>query len=244
MPLPTPPPVNARILAVEDDAAIREGLEITLSLEGYKPILAPDGERALAFLERERVDLVLLDVMLPGRNGFDVLRTMRARGIDVPVIMLTARIDEADKVLGLELGADDSVPKPFSLGELRARIRAALRRANGRSPAPQQLLAFADVEVDRAAHRVRKASVDVPMTAREFSLLTYLLDRPDRVLTRDTLLQHVWSTEHATLRTVDNFVMRLRAKLEPTPDAPRFFVTVRGIGYRFSPQGTGDPGGE
>lgn len=244
MPLSTPPPANARILAVEDDAAIREGLEITLSLEGHKPILAVDGERALAILERERVDLVLLDVMLPGRNGFEVLRTMRARGIDVPVIMLTARIDEADKVLGLELGADDYVTKPFSLGELRARIRAALRRANGRQQVPQQVMAFADVELDRAAHRVRKAGVDVAMTAREFSLLTYLLDRPDRVLTRDTLLQHVWSTEHATLRTVDNFVMRLRAKLEPIPDAPRFFVTVRGIGYRFSPQGNGDPGGE
>ena len=232
------PATNAKILAVEDDPAIREGLNINLSLEGYRPIMAADGERALAILERERVDLILLDVMLPGRNGFEVLRTIRARGIDVPVIMLTARIDEADKVLGLELGADDYVTKPFGLGELRARIRATLRRANAKTAAATTTMAFADVEIDRIAHRVRKGGADIPMTAREFSLLVFLVDRPDRVLTREILLQHVWSTEHATLRTVDNFVMRLRAKLEPTPESPRYFETVRGIGYRFSATGT------
>lgn len=233
------PPTSARILVVEDDPAIREGLDINLSLEGYKPLLAADGEAALALLEREQVDLLLLDVMLPGRNGFEVLRAVRSRNIDVPVILLTARVDEADKVLGLELGADDYVTKPFGLGELRARIRAALRRAG---PRVQQIAppmaAFSDVDVDRGAHRVRKSGADVSLTAREFSLLVYFLDRPERVLTRESLLQNVWGMEHATLRTVDNFVMRLRAKLEPAADNPVYFVTVRGTGYRFSPAGS------
>lgn len=234
-------PPSARILVVEDDAAIREGLEIKLSLEGYVALTAPDGEVALGLLERKRVDLILLDVMLPGRNGFELLRALRHTNSTVPVILLTARVDEADKVLGLELGADDYVTKPFGLGELRARIRAALRRAGPRQVPVSAAPVFADVEIDRAAHRVRKAGSDVPLTAREFSLLVYFVDRPERVLTREALLQHVWGMEHATLRTVDNVVMRLRAKLEPVVDAPAHFVTVRGIGYRFSPVGQ-DPG--
>lgn len=231
---PTPP--RPRILLVEDDVAIREGLELNLGLEGYLTTSAPDGERALEAFDREAFDLVLLDVMLPGRNGFEVLRSIRARRRDVPVILLTARADEADKILGLELGADDYVTKPFGLGELRARIRAALRRA-GQGTGTAGVASFGEVHIDRAAHRVRRAGEEVPMTAREFALLIHFLDQPERVLTRESLLRHVWGLEHATLRTVDNFVMRLRSKLEPDPEAPRFFVTVRGVGYRFTPGG-------
>ncbi len=228
------------LLIVEDDPAIREGLELTLGLEGYHTHAVVDGDQALAYLGRERIDLVLLDVMLPGRNGFEVLREIRRRRLDLPVILLTARTDEADKVLGLELGADDYVTKPFGLAELRARIRVALRRVAPALLTPA-VVAFGDVAVERAAHRVRRAGEDVPMTAKEFALLAYFLDQPERVLTREALLDAVWGLPHATLRTVDNFVMRLRSKLEPDPEQPRYLVTVRGVGYRFSPTGQGEP---
>jgi DNA-binding response OmpR family regulator len=227
------------LLIVEDDPAIREGLELTLGLEGYHTLAVVDGDQALMRLTRERVDLVLLDVMLPGRNGFEVLREIRKGRRDLPVILLTARTDEADKVLGLELGADDYVTKPFGLAELRARIRVALRRTAPLAPAPA-LVSFGDVIVDRAAHRVRRGGDDVPMTAKEFALLAYFLDKPDQALTREALLDAVWGLPHATLRTVDNFVMRLRGKLEPDPEVPRFLVTVRGVGYRFAPTGQGE----
>jgi DNA-binding response OmpR family regulator len=227
------------LLIVEDDPAIREGLELTLGLEGYHTLAVIDGDQALMRLTRERVDLVLLDVMLPGRNGFEVLREIRKGRRDLPVILLTARTDEADKVLGLELGADDYVTKPFGLAELRARIRVALRRTAPLAPAPA-LVSFGDVIVDRAAHRVRRGGDDVPMTAKEFALLAYFLDKPDQALTREALLDAVWGLPHATLRTVDNFVMRLRGKLEPDPEVPRFLVTVRGVGYRFAPTGQGE----
>lgn len=243
-------PSQTRVLVVEDDPAIREGLELNLQLEGYQTVTVSDGEQALAaFAQPPGVDLVLLDVMLPGRNGFEVLRTIRQSDRAVPVILLTARVEEADKVLGLELGADDYVTKPFGLGELRARVRAALRRS-GLRPAPEQpalpekRAGFGDVELDRDAHRVRRAGLEVPMTAREFALLGHFLDQPGRVLSRQSLLAHVWGLEHATLRTVDNFVMRLRSKFEPDPDHPRYFVTVRGVGYRFSPQGERGEDGE
>lgn len=227
------------LLIVEDDAAIREGLELTLGLEGYQTVAVVDGDQALQRLARERVDLVLLDVMLPGRNGFEVLREIRRGRRDLPVILLTARTDEADKVLGLELGADDYVTKPFGLAELRARIRVALRRTAPTSAAAA-LVAFGDVVVDRAGHRVRRGGEDVPMTAKEFALLAYFLDKADQALTREALLDAVWGLPHATLRTVDNFVMRLRGKLEPDPEVPRYLVTVRGVGYRFSPSGQGE----
>jgi len=236
-------PSQTRVLVVEDDPAIREGLELNLQLEGYQTVTVSDGEQALAaFAQPPGVDLVLLDVMLPGRNGFEVLRTIRQSDRAVPVILLTARVEEADKVLGLELGADDYVTKPFGLGELRARVRAALRRSSLRPPPPapaepDKRAGFGDVELDRDAHRVRRSGMEVPMTAREFALLGHFLDQPGRVLSRQSLLAHVWGLEHATLRTVDNFVMRLRSKFEPDPDHPRYFVTVRGVGYRFSPEG-------
>jgi two-component system alkaline phosphatase synthesis response regulator PhoP len=243
-------PSKLRVLLVEDDTAIREGLELNLQLEGYQTATAVDGDQALTLFASQPMDLVLLDVMLPGRNGFEVLRAIRQLHRTVPVILLTARVEEADKVLGLELGADDYVTKPFGLGELRARIRAALRRAQFSTPAadkpvePDGRQSFGDVELDRVAHRVRRAGEEVAMTAREFALLGHFLDQPERVLSRQALLAHVWGLEHATLRTVDNFVMRLRSKFEPDPEHPRFFVTVRGVGYRFSPDGAANKSDE
>ncbi len=230
---------GARVLIVEDDDAIREGLDMNLSLEGFRTAMARDGDEALQRLRAEPFDLLLLDVMMPGRNGFEVLRSLRAAGNEVPVILLTARGEEVDKIKGLELGADDYVTKPFGLGELRARIRSALRRAgHGQALAP----GFGDVVIDRVGHRVHRGGREVPMTAREFGLLIHFLNHPGQVLSRESLLRHVWGLEHATLRTVDNFVMRLRAKLEPDPEQPRHFVTVRGAGYRFSATGREGPG--
>jgi len=231
----------AHILVVEDDAAIREGLELNLSLDGHRTTVAGDGEAALAAIDAQAIDLVLLDVMLPGRNGFEVLRALRARGHRLPVILLTARTDEADKVRGLELGADDYVTKPFGLGELRARIRAALRRAAFVRAPVASVVRFGEVEIDRAAMRVRRAAREVALTAREFALLCHFVDHPQRVMTREDLLRDVWGGDLATVRTVDNFVMRLRAKLERDAAAPALFVTVRGSGYRFSPDPAGDP---
>jgi DNA-binding response OmpR family regulator len=238
-------PPRARILIVEDDAAIREGLDLNLGLEGYQTLLCADADTAEAMLRSQPLDLLLLDVMLPGRNGFELLRAVRRDLPDLPVILLTARAEEADKVLGLELGADDYITKPFGLAELRARVRTSLRRSQ-RIQATQQagqpvadMHSFGDIQIDRDGHRLRRGNAEVPMTAREFSLLLHFVERPERVLTRDDLLRDVWGSEQATLRTVDNFVMRLRGKLEPDPDAPRHFVTVRGVGYRFSPTGQG-----
>lgn len=232
------PSPAAAVLIVEDDAAIREGLELNLALDGYTCHTAADGEQALAALARVPIDVVLLDVMLPGRNGFEVLQSIRVDRPELPVLLLTARAAEADKILGLELGADDYIVKPFGLGELRARIRSALRRAGLHNQPVQPVRAFGDIEVDRDGHRVWRHGEDVPMTAREFALLLHFLDNPERVLSREALLRRVWGLEHATLRTVDNFVMRLRQKLEPDPDAPRHLITVRGVGYRFAPAGS------
>src|SRR6185295_18797389 len=150
---------------------------------------------------------------------------------------LTARGEEADKVLGLQLGADDYISKPFSLGELRARLNASLRRKRLRAAEPPSAGSFADVEVDFERHQVRRGGKDVAMTAREFSLLAYFLRHPQRVLKRQVLLNAVWNTDYLSQRTIDNFVGRLRAKLEPDPDQPRYFLTVRGVGYRFEPEG-------
>jgi DNA-binding response OmpR family regulator len=225
-----------RVLLIEDDPAIVAGLELNLALEGYEVLTAVDGESGYQLAVDKAPDLVLLDIMLPGVNGLEVLRRLREVDADVPVLILTARGDEADKVLGLTLGADDYISKPFSLGELRARINASLRRQRLRDSG-QVLLEFGDVQVDLEAHQVRRAGRRVALTAREFALLAYFLRNPDRALTRDTLLSEVWQTDYLSQRTIDNFIGRLRAKFEPDPERPRHFLTVRGIGYRFDPGG-------
>jgi len=229
---------HERVLLIEDDDAIVAGLELNLALEGYEVLSAGDGERGLRLARERSPDVILLDIMLPRVNGLEVLRRLRKENADVPVLILTARGEEADKVLGLQLGADDYISKPFNLGELRARLNASLRRKRLReNDQPGQ--GFAGIEVDLDRHLVKRDGNEVPMTAREFALLAYFLRNPERVVTRETLLRAVWKTDYLSQRTIDNFIGRLRNKLEPDPDRPRHFLTVRGVGYRFEPNGKG-----
>ena len=225
---------SERVLLIEDDPSIVAALELNLSLEGYEVLTAADGENGYRIAIDKTPNLILLDIMLPGTNGLEVLRRLREVDADVPVLILTARGEEADKVLGLTLGADDYISKPFNLGELRARINASLRRQRLRASG-QSVLEFGDVRVDLDRHQVRRAGKDVAMTAREFKLLAYFLSNPERALTRETLLAEVWETDYLSQRTIDNFIGRLRAKFEPDPDRPRHFLTIRGVGYRFEP---------
>jgi two-component system alkaline phosphatase synthesis response regulator PhoP len=218
-----------RILIVEDDPAICRGLEMNLQLEGFETLTASDGRQAIELLG-ERLDLVVLDIMLPHLNGYEIVERLRKRKDDVPVILLSAKADEEDIVRGLELGADDYVTKPFRVAELLARVKAHLRRRPASTTAR-----FADVTVDFDQRSARKSDEPVDLTAREFDLLELLWEREGRALTRDAILQAVWGHGYfGTDRTVDNFINRLRAKLEDDPTAPRHFLTVRGVGYRFT----------
>lgn len=225
---------NERVLLIEDDPAIIAGLEMNLALDGYEVLSARDGESGLKQARECDPDVILLDVMLPKRNGLEVLRRIREENPDVPVLIVSARGEETDKVVGLELGADDYISKPFSLSELRARLNASLRRKRQRASG-RNIEGFSDVQVDFDRHQVTRAGKEVPMTAREFQVLAYFMRNPDRVITRDMLLHAVWKLEFSTVRTVDNFIARLRAKLEPDADNPRYLLTVRGVGYRFQP---------
>jgi two-component system alkaline phosphatase synthesis response regulator PhoP len=221
-----------RILIVDDEPHIVRGLEDNLRFEGYETSASLDGEDALRRAASEAPDLILLDVMLPRLSGWDVCRELRRRGVDVPIIMLTARGDETDRVRGLELGADDYVAKPFALRELLARVRAVLRR-----PGPRQTFeafAFGDARIQLRARRVVRAGADVRLTRKEFDLLVYLVQHRGEIVTRDRLLDEVWGYERfPTTRTVDTHVLRLRRKLERDPDHPVFIETVHGQGYRF-----------
>ena len=221
-----------RVLVVEDDKSILLGLRINLTSEGYEVVVAEDGERGLELARAERPDLMILDVMLPRMNGFEVLDTLRKEGLSMPIIILSARTGEIDKVTGLELGAEDYVAKPFSLAELLARVKAALRRST--QPARTSAVLFGDVVVDVDARTVKRAGALVEMTATEFDVLMYLISERGRVLSRDVIFTHVWGpNHHGTPRTIDNFMQQLRAKLEEDPAAPKHFQTVRGVGYRF-----------
>jgi len=226
-------PRNGRtVLIVEDDPSIALGLRMNLEAEGYGVLSAEDGEKALEVVREKEPHLVILDVMLPNMNGFEVLRTLRRDGFMMPIIVLSARTGEIDKVTGLELGAEDYVAKPFSLAELLARIRAALRR--GAPPKVSRTVTFGDVVVDPEARDVKRKDVLVEMTATEFDVLMCFLQSKGRALTRDEIFRDVWGpNHHGTPRTIDNFVQQLRAKLEADPQAPRYFRTVRGVGYRF-----------
>lgn len=222
------------ILVIEDDRSIARGLEKNLEFEGFSVLVAPDGELGLGLAMESPPDLILLDVMLPKLNGFEVLRELRRLEFDTPVILLTAKGEEQDKVRGLDLGADDYVTKPFGLAELLARIRAALRRKDGASLGCCDHVEFGDVSVDLVARSVLRAGDVVSMTAREFDLLRLFVTRNEQALTRAEIIRRVWGYDYAgTDRTLDNFVRRLRKKLEREPDAPRHFLTVRGVGYRF-----------
>ncbi|MGA2586309.1 MAG: response regulator transcription factor [Candidatus Aminicenantales bacterium] len=220
-----------RILVVEDETAIAFGLELDLKSEGYDVVIESDGESALQRARKEAFDLILLDVMLPRKDGFEVCRELRRGGSKTPVIMLTAKTQEAEKVLGLEIGADDYVTKPFSPRELRARVKAALRRT---AEDDLPICRFGDAEVDFGRCELRRAGKPVELTALEFKLLTAFVRNGGKVLSRARLLDLVWG--HGTFvtdRVVDNHIVTLRKKVEPEPSEPRYIVSVRGLGYRF-----------
>jgi DNA-binding response OmpR family regulator len=226
---------SLHILVVEDDESITLGLQMNLEAEGYRVSVAMDGEAGLAVAREGNVDLVILDVMLPKINGFEFLRTLRAESRTVPVIMLSARGAEMDKVMGLELGAEDYITKPFGLAELFARIKAVLRRDRiARAPA-EGLISVGALEIDPGKRQVRRDGALVPLTATEFEILWCLVEASGRVMSRDQILSKVWGPgHHVTARTVDNFLLQLRAKLELDPTDPQYLLTVRGVGYRFN----------
>jgi DNA-binding response OmpR family regulator len=223
----------ARILIAEDEPAIAIAIEDDLTLEGYDVEVVGDGDAASRRVRDGCFDLVLLDVMLPLKTGFDVCREVRRAGLVVPILMLTARAQESDKVMGLDLGADDYLTKPFSPHELRARIRALLRRA-AINPEPTQIFAFGDLEVDFMRGELRRSGRALEISALEFKLLGAFVRNRGRLLSRDQLLEQVWGHGlSVTERVVDNQVLSLRKKIERDPGEPRFLVSVRGLGYRF-----------
>jgi len=219
----------SRILIVEDEADIALGLEDDLTVEGHQVEVARDGEAGCRLGRDGGWDLILLDVMLPKKDGFDVCRELRRSGVHTPIILLTAKAQEAEKVLGLELGADDYVTKPFSPRELRARIKAVLRRF-----ATPERYRFGDVEVDFARAEVRREGAAVEVTPIEFKLLAAFIQRRGRVLSREQLLDAAWDRDiHVTDRAVDAHIVNLRRKIEPQPAEPKYLLSVRGLGYRF-----------
>jgi DNA-binding response OmpR family regulator len=234
---PTPPKAG-RILIVEDDLSVRLSLRLACQKEGFEVDEAGNGPRALEQLGRQRPDLVLLDLMLPGQNGFEVCRAVHQRDPSLPVIILTARGEEVDKVVGLELGADDYITKPFSPRELIARIRAVLRRAARPAdpPAEDQELCLGSLRIDLGARAVWVDQRPVNLTRTEFELLAALATQAGRVLTRDQLVSRVWGYPgEVGTRVLDSHIAHLRAKIEPDPGRPRFVHTVRDVGYRLSP---------
>jgi two-component system alkaline phosphatase synthesis response regulator PhoP len=221
----------SRILIVEDEPDIALALEDDLRAEGYDVGVAPDGDAGSRRAREETWDLLLLDVMLPRKDGFEICRELRRAGVTTPIIFLTARAQEAEKVLGLEMGADDYVTKPFSPRELRARIKTVLRRTS--TPAGERYQ-FGDVEVDFARGELLRGGRTIDVTPIELKLLATFIERRGRVLSRDQLLDAAWGTgTHVTDRVVDTHIVNLRRKIEPSPGEPRFLVSVRGLGYRF-----------
>jgi DNA-binding response OmpR family regulator len=221
-----------RILVVEDEPAIALGLEDDLKMEGYEVDVVSDGLAACRAAREGRFDLILLDVMLPGKDGFEVCRELRRAGLRTPILMLTAKTQEAEKVLGFELGADDYVTKPFGTRELRARIKALLRRAAGESDADSYH--FGDVDVDFQRGDLRRNGLAVELTPIEFKLLSLFVRSRGRVLSRERLLEAAWGPDtYASDRIVDNHIANLRKKIEPDPANPRYLRNLRGLGYRF-----------
>ena len=228
----------SRILIVEDEPSIALALDEDLLHEGYETEVVGDGHAAVERGGAGTFDLILLDVMLPGRDGFEVCRELRRAGVDTPIVLLTARTQEAEKVLGLEAGADDYVTKPYSPRELRARVKAHLRRSARQTG---EVVRFGDAELDFTRCELRRSGKVVELSALEFKLLTAFAKRSGRLLTRTQLLDEVWGRDtHVTDRVVDNQVTNLRKKIEPNPDRPRFLVSLRGMGYRFDAEGVTD----
>jgi len=221
------------VLIIEDEPNMVLGLKDSCEYEGYEVSVARDGKEGLERASAEKHDIILLDVMLPLMSGLDVCRTLRARGIETPILMLTARGQEIDKVVGLEVGADDYVTKPFSVKELLARIRAHLRRAT-KQVVEIESFTFGDVELNFKKYAARKGGRALELSAREFEILHYLIRRRGETVTRDQLLDEVWGYDSTPVtRTVDNHIARLRQKIEQDPSAPRHIITVHRLGYRF-----------
>jgi DNA-binding response OmpR family regulator len=222
-----------KILIVEDEPNMVSGLRDNFEFEGYEVITAGDGVAGLQRALSDSPDLVLLDVMMPRMSGLDVCKQLKAKRPSVPIIMLTARGQELDKVVGLELGADDYVTKPFSIRELLARVKAVMRRAQP-VPKEKERYSFADVEVNLRSCQVSRAGRSLDFSSKEFELLKYFVCHPGETLSRDRLLEEVWGYDKfPTTRTVDAHIVRLRQKLEPQPEDPRFILTVHGTGYKF-----------
>jgi DNA-binding response OmpR family regulator len=224
-----------RILIIEDDKAILRGLQVNLEYESYEVLTATDGDQGYLIIREQKPDLIILDLMLPKMNGYELCRKVRAEGFTIPVLMLTARGEEMDRVLGLDLGADDYVTKPFSMPELLARIRAILRRVQqdrtGNLPVE---LSMGEFSVNFKRFEARKAGKILNMSRKEFGILQLLAARAGEVVNRDELLDEVWGYDHyPTTRTVDNHIASLRTKLEDDPSNPRYIITVHGVGYKL-----------
>jgi len=223
---------KTRILIVEDEPAMVAGLRDNFEYEGYEVISAADGAEGLKRALEDNPDLVVLDVMMPRMSGLDVCKQLKIQRPSMPIIMLTARGQEIDKVVGLELGADDYVTKPFSIRELMARVKAVLRRVSSQMPA--DVYWFSDVEVNVRRNEVLRSGSRVELSAKEFALLAYFISHPAETLSRDRLLDDVWGYDnYPNTRTVDTHIVHLRQKLEPNPEEPRFILTVHGSGYKF-----------
>ncbi|MEO9806214.1 MAG: response regulator transcription factor [Reichenbachiella sp.] len=224
-----------KILVVDDEPAMREGLADNLQFEGYEADLAENGKMALQNLKEKKYDLVILDVMMPEMSGFDVCKALRREGNDVPVILLTAKGEEIDRVLGLELGADDYITKPFSLRELLARVKAILRRSQSSdSTGNQHFEKIGLLEVDFKNFVAIKNNEEVKLSHREFEVLHFLKEHQQEIVGRDDLLKNIWRyDEFPTTRTIDNFILRLRQKIEHNPNDPKIILTVHGMGYKM-----------
>ena len=238
---------GSKILVIEDEPMVRVGLEDNLAVEGYEVIACEDGEKGLQAFRDLKPDLVILDIMMPGMDGLEVCRRIRAHDDGTPIILLTARSTEIDKVVGLEVGADDYLTKPFGMRELAARVKAHLRRSSTITNVitqevqkalnePNDEVSFSDVHIDFRTYRAERAGEEVVLSAKEFEVLRYLSAKPDQPVSRNELLDQVWGyNSYPSTRTVDNFIARLRQKLEEQPDKPRHIQTVHGVGYKFVP---------
>ena len=220
-----------RVLIIEDDPTLSRGLADNFRAQGYQVEVARDGQTGLAEALRQSPDLILLDIMLPKLNGYELCRQVRVRNAEVPIVMLTAKGQEEDIVQGLELGADDYVTKPFGIRELLARAKALLRR---RSTDDETIYRIGDAEFDLTSHKLTRAGREIPLTAKEYRMLQYFVLRPNRALTRGDIIDNVWGRSIiVTSRSVDRCIATLRSKIEPDPHHPRFIRTIRDIGYRF-----------
>jgi DNA-binding response OmpR family regulator len=227
----------SKILIVEDEKEMAVGLKDNFEFDGHNVAIASDGEEGLMLAQTENPDLIILDVMLPKKSGFDVCRELRAKGLRIPVIMLTARGQEIDKVLGLELGADDYITKPFSVRELLARVKAVMRRSTEQEEISGSVVKIGPVNINFSQYKAwNDEGKPVDFSYKEFEILKYFIDHQDQIITRDALLNDVWGYEvYPSSRTVDNFIVKLRKKIETDPNHPKHILTVYGIGYKYIP---------